>query len=558
MLARISETQIHYIRWFLAISWLLLIFSLFYDPISLILTDPNNLYSPLRIHLETCVLLQDQCLPQKTYGLGARIFWGAIVPAAIFIVFVFGHETWRRICPLSFFSQLARALKIQRKRKIIDSETGIVSHELVRIDEKSWLGRNHLYLQFTLLFLGLTARLLIINSHRTTLGIFLVLTILSAVLVGYLYAGKSWCNYFCPFSPVQSVFTGPRGLLDSQAHQQPQSSITQSICRTIDSTGQEKSACVACKSPCIDIDAEKMYWEELNKPARKFIQYGYVGLLIGFFLYFYLYAGNWNYYFSGIWSREDSLGTLWKSGLYLFGRTIPIPKLIAAPLILACFTGLSYSLLSKLEKVYRTGQNQSVSTLQSRHIVFTFSTLFSFWFFFIFGGRPFINSWPIWMIFSFNALIFGTGILWFYRTIRRTKEQYQQEELAPSLRRQLAKLPYDFEKILEGRSLNNLESDVIYFLMKFLPEVTKQDRLKIYKGIVKENLEAGKSLIENQPLQALCQKLGLTHQDHEQIIEKLGQENPELFYSQTAPPAPIVSSKSNCTQTVVRPRSRKN
>ncbi len=33
-----------------------------------------------------------------------------VVPSAIFVVLVFGHEFWRRICPLYFFSQLPRAL----------------------------------------------------------------------------------------------------------------------------------------------------------------------------------------------------------------------------------------------------------------------------------------------------------------------------------------------------------------------------------------------------------------------------------------------------------------
>lgn len=421
ILNQVPERMMHIIRWGVAISWLLLIASLFYDPISLILTDPNNLHSPLRIHPETCILLQGECLVQKPYSLGVRLFWSAIVPAAIFIIFVFGHEVWRRMCPLSFFSQLPRALRLQRQQKIVDS--GIVRYELVTISADSWLGKNHLYVQFGLFFLGLTARLLLVNSNPLALGIFLISTILAAMLVGFLYAGKSWCNYFCPFAPVQAVFTGPRGLFGSHAHQQSESGVSQSMCRT----PANESACVGCKSPCIDIDAEQAYWENLEKPARQFVQYGYVGILIAFFVYFYLFAGNWDYYFSGAWSRDDAIGTLFNPGFYLLGRSIALPKLIAVPLTLAMFTVLAYLILSRVEKVYRAylrRRQTSATRQQSYHVMFTLTTVFSFWFFFCFGGRPIINTLPSFFVLGFNAIAIFTGSIWAYRTLKRTQSQY--------------------------------------------------------------------------------------------------------------------------------------
>ncbi|MCY7279066.1 MAG: hypothetical protein LH702_36355 [Phormidesmis sp. CAN_BIN44] len=106
-------------------------------------------------------------------------------------------------------------------------------------------------------------------------------------------------------APVQLVYTGPRSLLGSQNYQQPKASITQSMCRTIEAkTGQEQSACVGCKTACLDIDAEKTYWTELNKPGRRLVQYGYLGMVIAFYLYYFLYAGNWDYYFTGAWTHE--------------------------------------------------------------------------------------------------------------------------------------------------------------------------------------------------------------------------------------------------------------
>jgi hypothetical protein len=429
-LNQVPERLMHIIRWGLATSWLVLIASLFYDPISLILTDADNLSSPFRVHPETCILLQGECLPQTPYSLGVRLFWSVIVPAAILIIFVFGHEAWRRICPLSFFSQLPRALKLQRQRKIVGF-SGSVSYEVVAISADSWLGQNHLYVQFGLLFVGLTARILVLNSNPLALGVFLVATILCAMLVGFLYAGKSWCNYFCPFSPVQAVLIGPRGLWGTQAHQAAPA-LPQSMCRTADN----ESACVGCKSACIDLDAEQAYWDNLEQPARQFVQYGYVGLLIAFFGYFYLFAGNWDYYFSGIWSRDDAIGMLFKPGLYLAGRAIPLPKLVAVPLIFAVSICLSYFTLNRVEKTYRAylrRHSKSPDRTQSHHIIFTLVTLFSFWFFFTFGGRPIVNTLPAVVGLSFNAIAIIAGSIWGYRTLGRTHSQYLTELAPPTV-----------------------------------------------------------------------------------------------------------------------------
>jgi hypothetical protein len=94
-------------------SWLILIGSMFYDPFSSYLTLPNNTYSPFHLNAQAaCFPFQDTCLQMQPYPLGARIFWGMVVPCSILILVILGHETWRRICPLSFLSQIPRALGI--------------------------------------------------------------------------------------------------------------------------------------------------------------------------------------------------------------------------------------------------------------------------------------------------------------------------------------------------------------------------------------------------------------------------------------------------------------
>ena len=535
ILNQIPERQMHWVRWVLAISWLMLIASLFYDPISSILTDPQNLSSPFHIKSETCISVQGQCLPQIPYRLGPRMFWSAIVPAAIFIIFVFGHETWRRICPLSFFSQLPRALNLQRKQKIV--EAGVTRHELVFVAENSWLGQNHLYVQFALFFVGLTARLLLVDSNPLALGILLSATILSAMSVGFLFAGKSWCNYFCPFSPVQAVFTGPRGLFGSQSHHQSDTDVSQSMCRTMDN----QSACVSCKSPCIDVDAEKAYWENLEQPGRRFVQYGYVGILVAFFLSYYLYAGNWDYYFSGAWTRDDAVGNLFKPGFYLLGQAITLPKAIAVPLTLALFTVLAYLGLSQVEKFYRgylRQRNKSVSRRQSYHVIFTLTTIFSFWFFFTFGGRPILNSMPVTVGLGFNAIVILVGSIWGYRTLKRTEEQYQQESSVSSarikLKKQLKKSSVELSKLEE------IAPEAVDTLVDRLPDIvvqiTQQERLNLYQDLVKhhlaKNLSVGIIDYSFDALKSNRDNMGLTDRDHENTIEQIRRESPELFQSE--------------------------
>ncbi|MEN9220482.1 MAG: hypothetical protein Q6K08_06705, partial [Thermostichales cyanobacterium GMQP_bins_62] len=115
-----SERFFHRLRWGLTLAWLLLLASLLWDPITPRLTAADATWSPLRWDPERCILVQGQCLGVDVadgYGLGAAIFWGLVVPSAIVILLIFGHDLWRRICPLSFLSQIPRALGKQRTVK---------------------------------------------------------------------------------------------------------------------------------------------------------------------------------------------------------------------------------------------------------------------------------------------------------------------------------------------------------------------------------------------------------------------------------------------------------
>ncbi|MFB2878647.1 4Fe-4S binding protein [Floridanema aerugineum] len=515
MLSKVSEKTMHQVRSLLAITWLILIASLFYDPITHHLTDPNNTLSPFRESIQ-CVLVQGNCLDiQQVYPIGTRIFWGMVVPSAIMLVFVLGHETWRRICPLYFFSQITRALGWQPRLKI---------------EKNPWLIRNHLYLQFALLFIGLNFRILFINSARAVLGTFLLVTILSAITVVFLYGGRSWCHYVCPFGVVQTVLTGPRGLLGSEAHKTP-SNITQSMCRTLDKNNGEKSACIACKSACLDIDSESAYWQELTKPGRKLIQYGYLGLVIGYFVYYYLYAGNFDYYYSGDWSHEtNQLSSVFQPGFYIYNHYIYIPKIVAAPLTTGFSVWFSCLICTKLEKAYKANlrrRNLKFTHQQVLHKVFSLCTFLAFNSFFIYGARPEILRLPTVLQLIFNALVILLSSLWLYRTWNRSEEQYKRESQVENLRRQLQELGVNFSRFLNDRSLEELNPDELYILAKTLPNATQLSyKAVLQKALTSGNIHASTNL---ELLQQMREELGINEKKHYKILTELGVETPELL-----------------------------
>ncbi|GAB4215886.1 MAG: hypothetical protein OHK0012_17010 [Synechococcales cyanobacterium] len=521
-----SERFFHRLRWGLTLAWLLLLASLIWDPITPRLTDPQATWSPLRWDPERCIAVQGTCLTiSGSYSLGSPIFWGLVVPAAIVILLIFGHDLWRRICPLSFLSQIPRALGMQR---FIQRGN---RREIPRVKPDSWLGKNYLYVQLAWFFIGLNLRLVLINSDRLWLVLWIGLTIAAAITVGYLYGGKSWCNYFCPMAPVQKIYGEPRALFTTPAHV-GEAKITQSMCRTVEADGQEKSACVACQSPCIDIDAERSYWDTLSKPQSQWLYYGYVGLVVGYFGYYYLYAGNWDYYMSGVWAIEADALSRWGSpGWYLWGHALPIPKIVAVPLTLALSTGLGLWGGRRLEAWAVRRWQTTLDAEWIRHRLYSLATFFIFNFFFIFAGRFWLNLLPFWGIYLWESLLLTGSLVWLVRTWSRTNEHYSREGLSSRLRKQLKKMGLHLGSHLEGKSLDDLNADEVYVLARVLPSFTQAKRLQAYKEVLRESFEEGHVNSTNSLtiLANLRQELDISEDEHNTILVELGVEDPQLL-----------------------------
>lgn len=524
MLSGVQERKLRIIRGVLVLGWLAIIASLFWDPLTPELTRPDNLASPF--HLHDTVVVQGVAWPETPYAMTNRIFWTMIIPILPLFFMVAGHETWRRLCPLSFVSQIPRYLGWQRKKKLLSKRTGAVERQLALIDRSGWLSRNVWYIQFGLLFLALNIRILFVNSDRTSLAIFFIAAIIIALAVGYFWGGKTWCNYFCPIAIVQKIYTEPRGIFESEPHLK-RSPITQSMCRTTTPEG-ERSICVGCTSHCPDIDLERSYWERIEDSSLRHVYYAFFGLIVGFYSWYYLYSGTWDYYFSGVWTHEpDQVGNLFKPGLYLNGQAIGIPKILAAPLVLGEFVALAVLLGLLLERIYRHVLSTTKSTLSEPEIInrcLSFSAYVSINSFYLFGGRPNLMLLPSPALRAVDILIVALTTLWFWRATQRSPLQYRRESLSTSLLEQLQKLKVDVSKYMEGRKLEQLKPDEIYILAKTLPGFSREQRLLAYRNILEDALRTGKADSSSSIglLRDVRIEIDVSEDEHRQLLEELG------------------------------------
>jgi polyferredoxin len=536
----IPEKVYYRIRLVMAAGWFLLICSLFYDPVSAELTRTNNVQSPFHLIKNACQMFQGKCITLDHYPMGARIFWAFIVPASFFIILVFSHEVWRRICPLAFVSQLPRLLNFQRKKQIKNKFGQTTRHEPYTISKDSWLGQNFLIFQFFLLFIGLNIRLLFTNSDRLGLGIYLVLILALTLGTGYLFGGKTWCQYICPMAPVQLVFTGPRGLFGRQAHLQ-ETKITQSMCREIDKSGIEKSACVACQSPCMDIDSERMYWENLKKPELQLLYYGYLGLALGFYLYFYLYSGRWEFLSGGVWTETNQLTTVLGPGVYLFNHSIAsIPKYVAVPVILSTFSALTYFIGLQVERIHHKKLKRkscSIDSEQAKNQTFAFFAFCSFNVVYFLGILPTLIWMPHWSreLLTFAAVFSSSA--WFYRNYKLTAERYKKERLANVLRKELKQISLDYPTFLEGRNVEDLRPDELYILARVLPKISHERQLEIYGAILEEAIQLGNiDVLGNwEIMNTMRQNFNITEADHQLVIDRLFNEDSEIINTYEKP-----------------------
>lgn len=524
MFSAISERKMLSVRGVLLVAWFVLIASLFWDPFSIALTRPDALGSPFKIS-ETPIMVQSDALTSAPYSMGTRLFWTMIVPILPLFLMVFGHEAWRRICPLSLASQIPGYLGLRRRRTTFERRTGLLKSVVPLINRNGWLERNSWYVQFGLLFVGIIARLLIINTDREALGIALLFVIGSAMVTGMLWGGKTWCNFFCPANVVQKIYTEPGGILESNPHfLRPQ--LPQSMCRK-PTKKSDVSACVACKANCGDIDLQRSYWNGVTDLQRRNVYYMFFGLIIGFYGFYYLYSGSWDYYFSGLWTHEDNIRSkIMRPGLFLLGQTIDIPKAITAPLIMALACGTSLLLGRSLEALYRKYRSRDPGMTEDVivHHCLSVCAWLSINAFYLFGGRPNILLLPSLTGRVIDITIVALTTIWLKKALQQSPVRYQQEGMAAGLLKQLKSLKLDKGALPDNRNIDTLRPSEIYLLAKVLPGFSQQQKLTAYRNMLEEQIAKGATgnQMSSKLLDDFRAQMGITEEDHNSLLDELG------------------------------------
>ena len=63
---------------------------------------------------------------------------------------------------------------------------------------------------------ALSLRLVMTNGTRWALVGFIIAVIVLAAVTGFIWTGKTWCNYICPVGMVEKIYTEPIRLVERQ------------------------------------------------------------------------------------------------------------------------------------------------------------------------------------------------------------------------------------------------------------------------------------------------------------------------------------------------------
>ncbi len=423
--------------------------------------------------------------------VATSLTWTLIIPFVPAILLVIGYSRWRRICPLAWFSKLTQNLAW--------------THKFVL---PKWFENNFYILQFSILLIAFELRLLVLNSDALLLGSFFALVIVMALLSGLLLSGKSWCNYLCPVGVVEKIYVG------SNSHMYHLNSKCES--------------CTACKKNCPDIDAESAYWKEVESPQKRIVFFAFPGLVFGFYLYYFLEAGNWDYYFNGAWTVGNEsltiLSSLTQPGFYFMPE---IPKVMAAFVTLAGCSLVSYLLFTAAEKAIhgltRQWEKDQKTVLHITQIIAAFSAFNIFYFF---AGAPTFSKYPLfYALFHFLVIVVSAWILW--KEFYREERFFIQERFA---RRILKKSSPDEE-------ITNKNLKEVYYTYA-TQQKSHDQHLQDYKETVFDLISDGiMSQEDTRMLDRIRNQLQITQHEHNKIMQALQKEHPEYFMEDDAPTA---------------------
>ena len=404
-----------------------------------------------------------------------RLFWTILLPLLPVAVVLMGYANWRQVCPLAWFGDIGRALNRGTQRRVPEV-----------------LERSFFVVMFGVLLAGLAFRLLATNGDAVWLSGWLVGLALSAALVNLWFTGKTWCNFFCPVGVVERIYTEPNSLR---------------------AAGNSQCVrCSACKKNCPDIDQENAFWRDLTSRQRRIATYSFPGLVLAFYTYYWLRAGDWEAYFAGRWTLAPVDADLVTGAGFFFAPRVP--ALLAAPLTLLVFSAVSYGAFCVLEKLVSRRLPQLE---RRRHVMLALAAFAAFSSFYFFAGAPSLRRISGGArIVAFLAPALATIVL--AKRWRRTREHFIGERGATRL---LRNWPFDKPPPEDPRE--------VYAWIK-AGEHARDQHLAAYESTVREMIADGLVTAgELRLLEGVRQQLGIGEREHERMLERLSAEERELF-----------------------------
>ena len=404
-----------------------------------------------------------------------RIFWTMLLPLLPVGVVLMGFHVWRNICPLAFLGQLGRRLNRGRQRRV-----------------PPWLESYFFPATFGILLVLLVLRLVATNGDRLWLSGLLVALALAAFVTNAIFTGKTWCNFVCPVGFVERVYAEPRSLR---------------------STGNSQcDPCTACKRHCPDIDQENAYWKDVTGSGRRLAIYAFPGLVLAFYTYYWLRHGDWEAYFDGRWTRRPVDAALVVGEGFFFAPQVP--AVLAATLTLVAFSVASYGLFRLLEVgiggVVGNGE-------RSRHLGLALAAFTAFNLFYVFAGAPSLRQLPGGTrAAAFVAPLVGT--LFLLRRWQRTPEHFIGERGATRL---LRSWPFEAPPPRDPSEVYGWIRASRHAREKHVAAYAATVREMIADGLVRPG--------ELRLLEGVRRQLGISEQEHGQILARLTEEERQLF-----------------------------
>ena len=430
-------------------------------------------------------------------SLAGRLVWTVVVAAIPLFIVLIGYHRWRRLCPLAFFAQIPVRLKRPGIKKA-----------------SPWLEANYYYVSFGIFLFSLWMRLIATNGDGHAISAFFVMIAIAALIFGAFYTGKTWCNYICPLSFIEKIYTEPHGLRETK--------------------NSQCTKCTACKKSCPDINEENGYWKEIESRPKRFVYFAFPGLVFGFYFYYYLQAGDWRYYFDGQWTKQAFVmhwaflpGTNAETAGFFFWQSVP--RALASILTLALCGLLSYLLFSLLERPiakWLRRRDPEIETGRVRHVMLSIAAATAFITFYTFAGAPTLWKAPWAVPHLFLIIVVLTATLYLARRLRRRQAAFAEETLARNVIKRWEwtdKPPRDLHEAFLLHNIRTRES------AKGAAQV-----LEGYKDAVREALANGFVTREEvQMLESLRNQLQIKKADHDKIMAALADEERAMFSDPT-------------------------